>query len=714
MKKNSVLYAAALAVFGFLPTLYGADFSIYQPSQSDQLEKKDSLVEPQSDKTVVVASGKKYPWPGVTLHGNWNISQDNAIFVTIENLGDEPLNLSCRVDDVNVPKNQNWFQIGRTFAAHEKAVWEVSLPNVKLPDEIMEKLFAMRGGPGGCRIVQSDKPSKASLDFSKTESVWLFTDKHEPAVRFALYSIEVKPSSKNAGRQEVNESASGKPWRTMSADEFFPMIDQFGQFAHEDWPGKIHSEAELKSRIDQEKADWAAHPRPACWDKFGGWAAGPKQEAKGKFYAKKIDGKWWLVDPEGNLFWSHGVDCVTSGNATTPITDREFYFAALPDKTDPAFKPFYGMGNWAPHNYYEGRGAYQTFNFTAYNLFLKYGNDWQQAAGESAHARLASWRMNTIANWSSAEIYSLGGTTYIATLGAGARRIEGSGGYWGKFPDPFDGGFIKSLENSLKNHAQTVNDPFCIGYFINNEMSWGDDTSLSMGALTSPSDQPAKIAFVAWLKNKYQTIDKLNAAWKSDYASWEAVLDSQTGPVKENAIDDLHAFYTVIAEKYFSVIDQYLKQNAPNKLNLGCRFAWTNELAIRAAEPYCDVISFNKYTRSIEDFKLPEGMDKPCIIGEFHFGALDRGMFHTGLVPCKSQADRAEHYENYVKGALNNPYWVGTHWFQYGSQATTGRGDGENYQIGLVDMADTPYKELVEAVRNVGGQMYELRSGKDK
>jgi hypothetical protein len=70
---------------------------------------------------------------------------------------------------------------------------------------------------------------------------------------------------------------------------------------------------------------------------------------------------------------------------------------------------------------------------------------------------------------------------------------------------------------------------------------------------------------------------------------------------------------------------------------------------------------------------------------------------------------RAETYKNYVQGALANPYIVGTHWFQYKDQATTGRGDGENYQIGFVDICDTPYPETITAVRQVGYNMYEYR-----
>ncbi|MFQ6097081.1 MAG: agarase, partial [Armatimonadota bacterium] len=98
--------------------------------------------------------------------------------------------------------------------------------------------------------------------------------------------------------------------------------------------------------------------------------------------------------------------------------------------------------------------------------------------------------------------------------------------------------------------------------------------------------------------------------------------------------------------------------------------------------------------------------------GEFHFGALDRGMFHTGLVGVKDQAQRASAYKRYVQGVLDHPNFVGCHWFKYRDECTTGRPlDGENYQIGFVDIVDTPYAETVEACREVGYTMYERRAG---
>jgi hypothetical protein len=170
---------------------------------------------------------------------------------------------------------------------------------------------------------------------------------------------------------------------------------------------------------------------------------------------------------------------------------------------------------------------------------------------------------------------------------------------------------------------------------------------------------------------------------------------------------DLTAFYRLAAETYFRGVKNAIKSVAPNQLYLGCRFAWVNQAAATAAARYCDVVSYNLYQRSVAGFQFNGGADVPLIIGEFHFGALDRGMFHTGLVPVESQAARAEAYRNYVLGALKHPQFVGCHWFQYQDEPTTGRVyDEENYQIGFVDIADTPYSETIEASRNVGGQLY--------
>jgi hypothetical protein len=172
----------------------------------------------------------------------------------------------------------------------------------------------------------------------------------------------------------------------------------------------------------------------------------------------------------------------------------------------------------------------------------------------------------------------------------------------------------------------------------------------------------------------------------------------------------LTAFALKFHRAYFRTCREAVKAVAPHQLYLGCRFASVNEAAARVAAEFCDVITYNRYQFTADDFQLPQGVDKPALVGEFHFGALDRGLFHPGLREVEDQAGRARAYERYVSGALRNPWLVGVHWFQYGDEPTTGRWDGENYQIGFVDICDTPYPETTAAARRIGQQLYSLRS----
>jgi hypothetical protein len=133
---------------------------------------------------------------------------------------------------------------------------------------------------------------------------------------------------------------------------------------------------------------------------------------------------------------------------------------------------------------------------------------------------------------------------------------------------------------------------------------------------------------------------------------------------------------------------------------------------VQIAAKYCDIISFNLYKEDVRHFSLPEGVDAPVIIGEFHFGALDRGLFAAGIVRAENQEDRANKYARYVRSALGNPTIVGCNWFMLYDQPLTGTsyGRGENFQIGFLDICDSPYPEIIKASRGIGSMMYRLRN----
>jgi hypothetical protein len=664
------------------PSLVLFDFN--RAFDTGSIITSDAKVTLSKNKALRVETGHKNQWPGITLKapaGKWDLSKYGYVSIDVKNPGTKPITVSCRVDNPGADGSKNCVTDSLTLDPGAAGTLIVRLfPSPWRLSEAAE-LIGMRGAP-----VHSGK-----VNASNITQLLLFVTKPNIDHKFEIKKIRA------GGRVE-----------TLDVKTFFPFIDEFGQYIHKDWPGKTHSLKELIANGRAEDKDMAARPGPGDRNKYGGWTIGPKLKATGFFRVEKYKGKWWLVDPQGRLFFSHGIDCVRSANAT-PITDREHYYRDLPD-TDSSFAKFYGGGSWAPHGYYKDHSPYKTYDFSRANFLRKYGPDWENIFAEVTHRRLKSWGINTIANWSDSSIYLMRKTPYVCTISYNSKKLEGSEGYWGKFYDVFDPSFRQALRERLASEkGRAINDPLCIGYFVHNEIAWGDEVSLAVAALVSPAGQPAKKVFIDDLKTKYGTINKLNSAWGTKHASWQALMQSQEAPDKKKARADLTTFYTKTAETYFETIRDELKKVAPNQLYMGCRFAWVNDLAARAATKYCDIVSYNRYSYSVAEHRLPDSIDMPMIIGEFHFGALDRGMFHTGLKKTTDQQDRAAKYKSYVQGALRNPYIVGTHWFQYKDQATTGRGDGENYQIGFIDICDKPYPEIVKACREVGYNLYEYR-----
>jgi hypothetical protein len=503
------------------------------------------------------------------------------------------------------------------------------------------------------------------------------------------------------------------------------IVDAFGQYTRADWPGKVQSESDLVHRHELEAADLKAHPAPADRDRFGGWRNGPRQQATGFFRVAQQAGKWWLVDPDGALFFSLGVDVVTPHEATI-LTGRESMFTSLPGPGEPLAR-FYATARGIHSGpVKEGR----TFNFYQANLERTHGPSFFDPWRERALTRLKSWGFNTVGNWSDQRLYKNGQVPYVATVSISGRhaRVGSGSDYWGKMHDPFDPRFAESVRNSLRGVvAQVTGDPWCLGYFVDNELSWGgfgDEGGrygLGLGALSlSAESSPAKRAILDQLKRKYGEISRVNAAWKTNLRDWQA-LESPWKPSSGLAgwstefKADLATFVKELARTYFKTIRQGLKTADPDHLYLGCRFAWRTEEAVSASAEFCDVVSFNIYDRRVDPAKWSflAGLGRPAIIGEFHVGALDRGMFHPGLVSARDQEERAAVYTDYVASVLDNPALVGCHWFQYVDEPLTGRSyDGENYNIGFLAVTDTPYPEMVAAARAIHREAYMRRAGK--
>lgn len=498
------------------------------------------------------------------------------------------------------------------------------------------------------------------------------------------------------------------------------IVDAFGQYSGTDWRQKVHNARDLKEDGDRAQTTFPGFGRG--YDAYGGWLAGPTLRASGRFRTEKLNGKWWLITPVGHLFFSLGVDAVRPGD-TTIITGREDLFSSLPGADDPLAQCFH-TESWTLMGPQKGKES-KTFDFGTANLIRKYGSDWQSRFVDDTLAKLAGWGFNTIGNWSSDDFRRRGKMPYVGTAnvrGEYAKVYSGSD-YWGPMPDVFDPQFAAAGADSVRQQVESFkSDPMCLGWFVDNELSWsgqGEDGGrygIAYGALRAPAESPAKQEFIRQLKERYTTVDSLNGAWHTTFASWDD-LQKPTKFTSENAEsrkEDLHRFTLSFARKYFQVVSSAVKSADPDALYLGCRFAWYGPEAEQAGAEYADVVSYNIYAKTIDSPKWKEvaKLNKPCIIGEFHFGATDRGMFHPGLVNAGSQQGRGEMYQTFVKSVINNPAFVGCHWFEFRDEPLTGRSlDGENYNIGLVDVVDRAYPELTKAASLVHSRVYRTKQG---
>jgi hypothetical protein len=504
-----------------------------------------------------------------------------------------------------------------------------------------------------------------------------------------------------------------------SGSSYVRIADQFGQYTRMTWPEKVGSQSEMREewrREEQSLKNWTMALPPR--DRFGGLLQGPAFEASGFFRTVRTAGRWRLVTPEGHQFFSLGIDVVSPDVGTTYVSDREFMFVRLPPANDPLAAHFSdARSDEAPDPHQRA-----TFNFYAANLERKFGPDYLVAWRHAAIDRLRAWGFNTIGNWSDPQLIESHAMPYVLPVylyGDYAQIGDGSNVH-SNMADVFDPKFADAVDSLIQKAASNhKEDPYVIGYFVDNELPWGIGESanprlryaLAVNTLRLGAESPAKQSFVRLLAEKYGHTEALGAAWGIDIPSWDALQANQltlsaSMLAKAESTGDLSAFTALYAETYFRTVANAIHRHDSNHLYLGSRFqaqVQTPE-AVNACASYCDVVSFNIYAREIAgpEWARFHELNKPAIIGEFHFGTADRGLFWAGIYNIASEDQRGAAYADYLRSALADPDIVGCHWFQYVDEPLTGRVvDGENGHIGFVTVADIPYYGFVSAVRKV-------------
>ncbi len=529
------------------------------------------------------------------------------------------------------------------------------------------------------------------------------------------------------------------------------IVDAFGQYQRGDWPQKYRPPAGVDpdegfrrfAQAEEESSSDAARSAASdadTLDRFGGLQGTLRLPATGRFRTAKVRAaegteRWVLVTPEGNPFFSLGVNAIQMSNSETFVEGREFMFTGLPAAGSPLAR-FAGRRDStdalpASAGAQRGRGFARgaTFDFYRANLYRRDGADFPARWVERTTGRLQRWGFNTVGAWSDPAVRVAPPArdavprlpyTRILHVDGDFDRLSDGRDWWHGIPDPFDPRFAQALDRTVRDGtAGSRDDPWLIGYFIDNELGWGDGAAqdpavryaLALSALRGDARDGgghAKQAFIALLRARHGgSIERLSERWARRFGAWaelEAPLAQDRLPdaALPAVAADFSAFLSLHAERYFRQVAEAIARHAPGQLYLGARFASRNPEALAACARWCDVVSFNLYLPHIGvgfEAQAFSRLEKPALLTEFHFGSSDRGPFWHGVMPVASEADRGPAYARMLDSVLANPAFVGAHWFQYLDQPVTGRWlDGENGHLGLVAITDIPWGGFVSQV----------------
>ena len=372
----------------------------------------------------------------------------------------------------------------------------------------------------------------------------------------------------------------------------------------------------------------------------------------------------WLKTPCGDRFYSLGVNILDGGY---PEREREG-------------KVYYSWKAFAPTL-----------------------EDWEEAA----RGRLSGWGFNSIGGWSlPPQSLKLPG---VIDLELGRRAKF----HWFDPFSPETERRMMALAGELVSPYR--GSPYRIGYFSDNEVGWWDG-ALFVFYSQKPAGSYTKQRWLAMLRERYQddwarfTADFIPPA---SVDSWDRLLEAEQMTHLRpggHGIGAVREWTGIVADRYYALAERAIHAADPDALYFGDRLPiYYDPAAVRAMAAHVDAIATNYNVDSGDGWlaryffdgieKLSGG--KPVLVTEWFFAARENrtGNRNNGhLMTVGTQAERARGAAAATRNFAALPEVVGAQWFQYYDHPKGGRPDGEDYDFGLVDINDQPYRKLTNAL----------------
>jgi len=249
-------------------------------------------------------------------------------------------------------------------------------------------------------------------------------------------------------------------------------------------------------------------------------------------------------------------------------------------------------------------------------------------------------------------------------------------------PDVYSPQFAADIDAAAQTQcAPRAADPLVLGYFIGNEPPWnGRESEVCSLILAGPGTATRA-------------------------ALQQALAVADTPVIRRD-------FILACFRKYLEILCSAVRKYDPNHLILGIRFGGRMADEVMIAASLFDVCSINvyEYEPTKQLIRAARLSGRPILIGEYHIGVPANGLA-AGLVQAKDQSERGLAYRYFVEQAASLPWYLGSYWFTWRDEPVLGRMDGENYNIGFVDVTDRPYIELIQAAQTTHKRLKAIHSG---
>jgi hypothetical protein len=395
-----------------------------------------------------------------------------------------------------------------------------------------------------------------------------------------------------------------------------------------------------------------------------------------RWSVERDNGVAWLKTPCGEHFYSFGVNALDSGYSWREHDGKAWY-------TWKAFAP--SVAAWA----------------------------------DQTRQRLTEWGFNTAGGWSLTPRILKMPTIVNLELGRNAKF------HWF---DPFDPAVeprMMALARELT--APYRNSPFRIGYFSDNEVGWWAGALFGFYS-AKPASNFTKQRWVTMLRQHYSddwSRFATDFAPPDGVASWDTLL-SVTQPTHlrpgGRGIAAVREWCAIVAERYYALAEKAIRAADPKALYFGDRLPiYYDPAAVRAEARHVDAIATN-YNPDAGDGWIAhyffDGLaqlsgGKPVLVTEWFFAAVENrtGNKNNGhLMTVATQAERAAGAAAATANFAAFPGIVGAHWFQYYDHPKGGRPDGEDYDFGLVDIDNQPYRRLTNALTDANHRALEIHN----